>query len=194
VDDQEMEGRWERWHRARDETAFEAVANHLQPGLVRYAVRWAGGDEGVACEAVEVALVELWRHGTPPSDARHLTHWLRQRIRARLTDARRARQRHPTLPLGTEYAESARDPQPGPAEEAEENEEREGCVRRVRSGLARLPRELGVVIHLLFYQDLTLTEAARRLELSVSAVSLRRSRALQQLGALLDDWSPGRVS
>jgi RNA polymerase sigma factor (sigma-70 family) len=81
------------------------------------------------------------------------------------------------------------DPGPEPAQpdaallEAEQGE-------RLRDALAQLPARQRDVLHLVFYQGLSVTEAATVLELSVGSVRVHYDRGKKRMRALLASFRP----
>jgi len=67
--------------------------------------------------------------------------------------------------------------------DADSIEDLEGARRQVRLALDQLPTESAHVLYLRFFQDLSLEQIARRLDLSLSAAKMRLYRAQDRFAA-----------
>jgi RNA polymerase sigma-70 factor (ECF subfamily) len=71
--------------------------------------------------------------------------------------------------------------------------ERSGDASRLVAALERLSRRQREVIHLVFYQDLSIAEAGRVMEVSLGSARTHYERAKSRLRALLREESPEEV-
>jgi RNA polymerase sigma-70 factor (ECF subfamily) len=67
--------------------------------------------------------------------------------------------------------------------------QRNEATVRLRAALDRLPEKYRTVIHLRYLEYLSLSEVARRLGLTISAVKTRQVRAQQKMAKLLVESS-----
>lgn len=156
---------------AGDEDAFAVfVARHLDR-LIAVAARVLGAREA-AEDAVQEAMLELWRHAGrfDPGRAKATT-WLYRILVNRCLDAKR--RRRPAAPLA-----AAGDPvDPGPGPEAAAVQASDAAI--VQAALDALPPRQRAAIALVYYQGLSNREAAAVMDVNVKALEslLTRGRA-----------------
>lgn len=79
----------------------------------------------------------------------------------------------------------ARRPEPGDANDAEAAHRRSEACRRVREALSRLPARQSQVVHLVFYEELTVEQAAQVLGVSVGTARTHFDRGKRRLRTLV---------
>ncbi len=78
--------------------------------------------------------------------------------------------------------EETNDPRPNPAQQAELDEE----AKRLRCCLARWPARQGEVLHLVFYEQLSVADAAAVMSVGVGSARTHYARGKQRLRELLE--------
>ena len=157
---------------------LDGTIGELAPRVLRYAIARLG-DMGQAEEIAQdslAALVRRCRNGGPPESAEAFVFAIARRRIGRAVWRRRL-----WVPL--EQVIGAHDAQPSP--EARVIAHTEDV--RVRAALARLPRRDREALLLVAIGELTMTDAATALGLSLSAVKMRVHRARARLAALLEE-------
>ncbi|OJF16144.1 SigE family RNA polymerase sigma factor [Couchioplanes caeruleus] len=157
-----------------DASAFHAFFERHHAELARLAYLMTG-EASAADDLAADALTEVWRHWSrvaaaddPAAYARGIVanltrHWVRRRVR----------ERHGLLGL-TLLGATRRDPEPDvPA------------VLDVRRALSRLPHRRRACVVLRYSFDLSESEVAKTLGISVGAVKSQTSRGARQLAELL---------
>ncbi len=167
---------------AGDEGALRVLYAAYGRRLYAYAYRLTGSGP-VAEEVVQDALLAAWRGAKSyRGDARALT-WLLGIVHHRALNAVRRKQ----LPAQElEHAAELAGADPGPELLAEAVERRQA----LRRALAQLSRDHRAVLELVFYQGLSLAEAAEVLGCPVGTVKSRLSYAKAHLQDILarDGW------
>ncbi len=79
----------------------------------------------------------------------------------------------------------------GGAERPDDRAERAETSRILLEAMAELPRRQREVLHLVFYQDLTIREAAVAMEVSLGSARVHYDRGKKRLRALLSDEEVG---
>ena len=135
------------------------------------------GDGSDAEDVVQEAFLSIWRSGQMPSPEHPTTRsWLLVVVRNRAIDLLRARRRRPTLTL-EEHVEQ-RDPSDVPLQ-ATRTLERQAA----REALEHLPADQRQVMELAYFEGLTHTQIASRLDLPLGTVKGRLRLALDRLRA-----------
>lgn len=179
--------------RARDEAALGELYDLLAPWVLGLACKILE-DEAEAEEVVGDVFVQVWRH-IDQHDARRgpLVPWILSIARNRARDARRRRRRwwRKTERLGQARAADG-DGEADPAPMADEAAVPGWPVHRaVHAALATLPEEQRRVVLLAYFEGLTHSEIARRLEQPLGTVKTRLRIAQAKLAealAQVRDW------
>jgi len=139
---------------AGDEDALRALYAAYGQRLYAYAVARTG-DPSLADEAVQDSLVAVWQAARTFRGDGRLIAWLLGILHHKVLNALRGRNILPLLE--GDGADEPRDPAPSPAERADRGDQR----RLLRAAMAQLSNEHRAVLDLVFYQGLTLAEAAQ---------------------------------
>jgi len=161
---------------------LDEAVGALAPRLLRYVAARLGDRslaEDVAQESL-TALVRAWRSSGPPDSPEAFVFAVARRRAGRLIWRRRL-----WLPL--EHAARVRAAEPTPEAHTVGRDQ----ARRVRAALARLPGRDREALLMVALGELTMTDAAASLGLSVSAAKMRVHRARARLTALLEDGYEG---
>ncbi len=157
---------------------LEGKVAELAPRVLRYATARLG-DASLAEDVAQESLMALVRHcrnGGVPASAEAFVFAVARRRAGRAIWRRR-------LWMPIEALTGARDVGPTPEAAAMGREER----ARLRSALARLGSRDREAILMVAAGEVTMSDAAQALGVSVSAVKMRVSRARARLFALLED-------
>jgi len=189
---QEAERTLIRRLKARDERALEELYDLLAPWVLGLAFRILQ-DEDEAEEVVADAFAQVWRRADKHDAQRGpLVPWILAIARNRALDALRRRRRWWRKAERWEQARSAeRGADPGPAPH-EASVPGWPLHREVHAALAALPEEQRRVVLLAYFEGLTHSEIARRLDQPLGTVKTRLRIAHQKLSAALDhlkDWT-----
>jgi len=189
---QEAERTLIRRLKARDERALEELYDLLAPWVLGLAFRILQ-DEDEAEEVVADAFAQVWRRvDKHESDRGPLVPWILAIARNRALDALRRRRRWWRKAQRWERALSAQQgADAGPALH-EASVPGWPLHREVHAALAALPEEQRRVVLLAYFEGLTHSEIARRLDQPLGTVKTRLRIAHQKLSAALDhlrDWT-----
>ena len=187
---QEEEGSLVRRLKARDERALQELYDALAPWVLGLAFRILH-DEDEAEEVVGDVFVKVWRHVHKHDPRRGpLVPWILSITRNRALDELRRRRRWWRKADRWEQAQ-------GTDEEAGDRAPNEAAVpgwplhREVHAALATLPDELRRVVTLAYFEGLSHSQIARRLQQPLGTVKTRLRAAhrklTDQLGHL-KDW------
>jgi RNA polymerase sigma-70 factor (ECF subfamily) len=154
------------------------------PGLVHtacasfgWALQCCSGDHEQAEEVVQMVYLKILQGKACYHEQSTLKTWLFAVIR---NTARELRRRQLLRQLGMLRYEDKRE-QPAPAEQPDRAAEVSETAAILRDSIRRLSRRQQEVLHLVFYQDLTLNEAAHVMRISIGAARKHYDRAKQQL-------------
>lgn len=169
----------------RDDLEAELVRFH--PDAFAWAVRCASGDREEAEDALQVAYERILG-GRARFDGRSgFRTWLFGVVRRTALEERRKG----WLRLTRLRRWFQRDGgQPGPADEAGDRLVANEQVARLQQAVARLSPRQQAVVHLVFYQELTVEEAAAVLEIPVGTARTHYERGKARLRALLGRSDP----
>jgi RNA polymerase sigma-70 factor (ECF subfamily) len=168
--------------------AFEDLhARHSREVWAIAYARWMDSD--LALDVTQEAFLRLWKAWEAGDDIQNPRAWLLRVARNLAEDhAKSAFRRNGTQP--PELLNSVRSGQPAPAEALE----REELFARIRAELDGLPPADRDILTLRYALDYDATQIAELLDVAVTAVHMRLSRARQRLAdrlGTLDDYTPG---
>ncbi|HEX6274573.1 MAG TPA: sigma-70 family RNA polymerase sigma factor [Polyangiaceae bacterium] len=171
--DTELVLRMTRGDRAALGELYERHAGRVLAVLLRIL-----GDRSEAEDVLHDVFVEAWRQvGTYSSDRGTVSAWLLLRARSRAIDRRRSAPRARSIPLeGTDLAERG-DPAADPGRIHDQ--------KRLGGAFSVLSAEEQEVILLGYFEGLSSTEIAERLEKPVGTVKSRTRSALEKLRGTL---------
>ena len=158
-----------------DQQAFEALAETAHPRLYRVA-RSVLQDDHTAEDATQQALIAIWRYLPRLRDPQRFDGWsYRLLVRACYVEAKHDPKWLPESAMTGDHEPLASDDYLGVVQRD-----------RLERGFRRLSVEHRVVIVLRYMLDLPLEQVAEALDVSVSTVTSRQSRALRALRAALE--------
>ena len=177
--------------KARDERALGELYDVLAPWVLGLACRILH-DEAEAEEVVSDVFAQVWRHVHRHDAGRGpLVPWILAIARNRALDALRRRRRWWRKAERWEQAHAAGQDANAPTGPDESSVPGWPLHREVHAALAALPEEQRRVVLLAYFEGLTHSEIARRLDQPLGTVKTRLRIAHQKLGATLDhlkDW------
>lgn len=182
VDDEELLRRCQRG----DDTALETLAQRFQERLFRLAYRVLS-DEARAEEATVDALTVVWdRCRSWRGESRAAT-WIHQVAWRVILDHQRARGRGWRFWEREASAEARAGEELDPPLAIAAREERELNQQRVALALGKLSADERALVHLHYFEDLSLAEIAVILGVSRDALKMRLSRTRDKLRPLLGE-------
>ena len=183
---QEAERTLVRRLKARDERALGELYDVLAPWVLGLACRILH-DEAEAEEVAGDVFAQVWRH-VHRHDARRgpLVPWILAIARNRALDALRRRRRWWRKAERWEQAQVAGQDVDAPSGPDESAVPGWPLHREVHAALAALPEEQRRVVLLAYFEGLTHSEIARRLDQPLGTVKTRLRIAHQKLSAALD--------
>ena len=163
-----------------------AVADQLEalhPDAFGWALHCCAGDHARAEDVLQNAYLKLAQERVTHDGRSSFKTWWFGVIRFTAHEEfRRLRYRESLLgKLLLQLTGGAHDPRPSPARKLE-MDERSAELRRC---LQQLPARQAEVLHLVFYQDLTLNEAANVMQVSIGSVRQHYERGKARLRTLL---------
>ena len=158
---------------AGDRQALGQLYDRQGPLLLALGLRMLG-DRAVAEDVLHDVFLEAWHHAREFDPTRGTVRaWLVTRMRSRCLDRRATATRQQRL------AEDAARQQDTTALPDEAAGPLDGA--RVRTQLGALSPDLSVVVELAYFDGLTSSEIARRLQIPIGTVKSRMARALESL-------------
>ncbi len=161
---------------AQDEAALRELYVAYGQRLYVYALRLAG-DHAQAEDIVQDALVAVWQSARGYRGDGRLLAWLLGIVHHTAIKSLR----HRSIPISDEMEAGLSATEPLPEERIQANEQ----ARRVQQGLQSLSPEHRAVLELVFYQGLSLKEAAEVCGCPIGTVKSRLSYARRQLRGVL---------
>jgi len=158
-----------------DRDALAALYDQHSPSILGLAKRMLG--PGAAEDLLHDVFLEVWHHAAEYSPARgSVRAWLMVRARSRALDRLGRRNRHARVVEEVSVETSSRTTEPFAWAD-----EREVDARRVGHLALKLAPELLSVLELAYFEGLSCSEIAARLDLPIGTVKSRLARALSQL-------------
>jgi RNA polymerase sigma-70 factor (ECF subfamily) len=154
----------------------------LHPASFGWALGCCNGDRGEAEDVLQAAYVKVLEGRARFDGGSSFRTWLFAVIRRTAAERRRARW---TRALALDRWFAGRGPaatEPDPEQTASGSE----TARRLRDSLRSLPARQRELLHLVFYQDLSLEEAARVAGVSLGTARTHYHRGKERLRRLLD--------
>ncbi len=163
------------------ETADQLEALH--PDAFGWALHCCGGDHSRAEEVLQNAYLKMAAGRVSFSGASSFKTWWFGVIRLTAREEfRRLRYRESLLGrLLLQLGGEPYDPRPGPARQIEMDEQ----AVLLHAALTRLPARQAEVLHLVFYQDLSLSEAAAVMKIGLGSARQHYQRGKDRLRSLL---------
>jgi len=161
--------------------ALELELDRLHPAAFGWAIACCAGDRAAAEDALQASYLKIL-DGRARFDGRaSFRTWLFAVVRNTAAELRRRAALRRLLPLAVLGATP--DGRPDPATVLV----RADATRRLTAALATLPRRQREVLHLVFYQDLTIAEAAEVAGVSLGTARTHYERGKAALKKLLKD-------
>jgi RNA polymerase sigma factor (sigma-70 family) len=163
------------------ETANQLEALH--PDAFGWALHCCGGDHSRAEEVLQNAYLKAAAGRVFFSGASSFKTWWFGVIRFTAHEEfRRLRYRESLLvKLLNQLAGDQHDPRPSPSRQVELDEQ----TVQLRAALAQLPARQAEVLHLVFYQDLSISEAAAIMKIGLGSARQHYERGKTRLSSLL---------
>ena len=162
------------------DSAIAASLESLHPDAFGWALHCCGGDAGRAEDVLQNAYLKVAADRVRFDGRSAFKTWWFGVIRfTALEEHRRARFRESLI--GKLLAGFTEEHHPSPSRQIERDEQ----AARLRAALESLPARQAEALHLVFYQDLTLNEAAQVMRVSVGSVRQHYERGKTRLRELL---------
>ncbi len=161
----------------KNEAALQSLYADCGQRMYAYALRLTS-DPALAEDVVQDALVAVWRSAKAFRGEGRLLAWLLGIVHH---TALKAMRRKPALSLSIEMENTLPAHDPLPEEKLQTNEQ----TRQVKTALNQLSAEHRAVLELVFYQGMSLNEAAAVCDCPVGTIKSRLSYARKHLRGLL---------
>lgn len=156
-----------------DQAAFRLIVEQQAPKLYGLAVRMLA-DRALADDVVQDAFLRLWRQAKAWRPEARLSTWLYRVVYNLCIDELRARQR-----LSDEEPPDREDPADGPMAA----KQREQAAEQVNAAVSTLPLRQRIALTLVYHHELSNSDAAKVMDVTVEAVEsllVRGRRKLRQ--------------
>lgn len=163
------------------------ILESLHPDAFGWALHCCCGDASRAEDVLQNAYLKLASGRLHHSGASSFKTWWFGVIRYTAHEEFR-RQRYRESLLGrliVQLSGESHDPRPNPVKQIEIDER----AQALKAALAQLPARQAEVLHLVFYQDLTLNEASQVMKISLGSVRQHYERGKARLRSLLTNSS-----
>ena len=164
---------------AKDRDAFRLLVENYRKVMFGTAYLMTK-DRGLAEDAIQEALLQMWKHLPSLRQGVSLKAWL-VRIVVNEVNRQRRKKRVPTIPL--EYAPDMADDCDDAATTMIRNEDH----HNLRQALELLPAEVRETVILRYFSDLTIPEIAVAIGKPEGTIKSRLSRALVRLNEILSN-------
>lgn len=161
-----------------DEAELRSQLEQLHPSSYGWAVRCCGHDSTEAKDVLQTAYMKVLQGRARYDGRASFKTWLFAVIRITALQERR-RAWLSQLRLRAYQCERADEDQVDPGDQTDE------AVRRLEDALERIPRRQREVLHLVFYQDMTVQEAAGVMGVSLGSARTHYERGKKRLRELL---------
>ena len=163
------------------------ILESLHPDAFGWALHCCAGDTSRAEDVLQNAYLKLASGRLHHAGASSFKTWWFGVIRYTAHEEfRRLRYRESLLGrLIVQLSGESHDPRPNPVKQIEMDEQ----AQALKAALAQLPARQAEVLHLVFYQDLTLNEAAQVMKISLGSVRQHYERGKARLRSLLTNSS-----
>jgi RNA polymerase sigma-70 factor (ECF subfamily) len=160
-----------------DRKALAQLYNRFAPSLMAVAQRILG-ERREAEDLLHDVFLEVWRQAAQFDPARGTVRgWLLMRMRSRSLDRKKSAGYSRAVPLDATREEARAAPSPSPSGDDAFAHDRSA----VRKALAELPEDQRVVLELGYFEGLSSTEIAARINVPVGTVKSRVAAALAKL-------------
>lgn len=159
------------------------ILETLHPDAFGWALHCCGGDHSRAEDVLQNAYLKLARGVVRSSEKSSFKTWWFGVIRLTAHEEfRRLRYRESLLgKLWLQFNGDPAESRPSPSRQVELDEQ----TLQIRAALSQLPARQSEVLHLVFYQDLSLSEAAVIMKVGVGSVRQHYERGKARLRSLL---------
>lgn len=163
--------------RTGDRAAFDEIVSRYKLRLFRFAYRMLG-DRSEAEDAVQETFVRVYKAIPAYRPGGYFSSWI---YRITLNECRRRhRSRRVSLPLEA-APQTAQGPDPQQSVMTGERN------RQLRRAVDALPEHYRIVMALFYFEELSVVEISRTIDVSVSAVKVRLHRGRERLAVRLEN-------